>query len=128
MITGINELKTLTKHISCKCKCKFDGRKCNSNQKWNNNNCRCECKNQKKIRVQENNYIWNPATCSCKNDKYLASIIDDSMITSNEVIGETKIIPANFNEKKMACKTNKFYNLLAFFILITIALLIVVSI
>ena len=26
MITGINESKTLTKHI-CKCKCKFDGRK-----------------------------------------------------------------------------------------------------
>ena len=32
MITGINESKTLTKHISCKCKCKFDGTKCNSNQ------------------------------------------------------------------------------------------------
>ena len=30
MIIGINELKTLKKHISCKCKCKFDGRKCNS--------------------------------------------------------------------------------------------------
>ena len=37
MITGINKLKTLTKHISCKCKCTFDGRKCNSNQKRNNN-------------------------------------------------------------------------------------------
>ena len=32
MITGINELKLLTKHISCKCKCKFDEKKCNSNQ------------------------------------------------------------------------------------------------
>ena len=32
IITGINELKTLTKHILCKCKCRFDGRKCNSNQ------------------------------------------------------------------------------------------------
>ena len=32
MITGINESKTLTKHILCKCKCKFDGRKCNSDQ------------------------------------------------------------------------------------------------
>ena len=32
MITGINELKILTKHISCQCKCKFDGRKCNSDQ------------------------------------------------------------------------------------------------
>ena len=31
MITGINESKTLTKHIPCVCKCKFDGKKCNSN-------------------------------------------------------------------------------------------------
>ena len=43
MITGINEPKTLTKHISCKCKCKLDGTKCNTNQWWNNNKCRCEC-------------------------------------------------------------------------------------
>ena len=27
-----NESKILTKHISCKCKCKFDGKKCNSGQ------------------------------------------------------------------------------------------------
>ena len=33
VITGINELKTLTKHISCECKYKFDGRKCNSDRK-----------------------------------------------------------------------------------------------
>ena len=39
MITGINESKTLTKHMSCECKCKFDGRKCNSDQWWNNNKC-----------------------------------------------------------------------------------------
>ena len=32
MITGINESKILTKCISCECKCKFDGRKCNSDQ------------------------------------------------------------------------------------------------
>ena len=29
MVTGITESKALTKHVSCKCKCKFDGRKCN---------------------------------------------------------------------------------------------------
>ena len=39
MITWTNESKTLTKHISCQCKCKFDGRKYNSNQKWNNYKC-----------------------------------------------------------------------------------------
>ena len=32
MITGINESKTLTKDATCEYKCKFDGRKCNSNQ------------------------------------------------------------------------------------------------
>ena len=39
MITGKNKSKFLTKDISCKCKCKFDGRSCNSDQKWNNNKC-----------------------------------------------------------------------------------------
>ena len=39
MITGKNESKTLAKHISCKCKCKFDEKKCNSNQWWNNDGC-----------------------------------------------------------------------------------------
>ena len=34
MIAGINESKTLTKHISCKCKCKFDDRKCNYMNWW----------------------------------------------------------------------------------------------
>ena len=38
MITEINESKTLTKHISYECKCKF-GRKCNSDQWWNNDKC-----------------------------------------------------------------------------------------
>ena len=34
-MTEVNESKTLTNNISCKCKCKFDERKCNSNQWWN---------------------------------------------------------------------------------------------
>ena len=47
MITGISESKILAKHTSCQCKCKFDDRKYNLNQKWNNEKCRCECKNVK---------------------------------------------------------------------------------
>ena len=39
MITGIIESKTLTKHISCECKCGFHGIKCNSDQWWNNDKC-----------------------------------------------------------------------------------------
>ena len=58
-----NESKTLTKHISCKCKCRLDGRTCNSDQWWNNDKCRCECKKH----VCEKDYVWNPATCNCEN-------------------------------------------------------------
>ena len=51
MITGINESKTLTEHISCKCECKFDSKKCNLNQKLDNNKGWCECKNPKEHHV-----------------------------------------------------------------------------
>ena len=37
-------IKTLTRHISCECKSKFNGTKCNSNQWWSNDKCQCECK------------------------------------------------------------------------------------
>ena len=95
MITGINESKTLTKHISCECKCKFDGRNCNSDQWWNNDKCRCECK---KRHVCEKDYVWNPATCNCENGKYLASIMDDSAIMCDE-IKESYDEETHFNEK-----------------------------
>ena len=42
MVTGINKSITLTKHISCKRKCKSNGRKCNSTQKWDNENINFE--------------------------------------------------------------------------------------
>ena len=138
MITIINELKALTKHITCKCKCKFGEKKCISDQWWNNDKCQCECK---KRHVCENDYVWNPSTCSCENGKYLASIMDDAVITCDEIIKsydedadaeaksykETKTILTNFNENKATCKTQNFYILLAF-LLIAIALLIAVSI
>ena len=49
MITIINQSKALIKHMSCKCKCKFDDRKCNLTHQWNNDKCRYECKIWKKI-------------------------------------------------------------------------------
>ena len=127
IITGINEWKTL-KHISCGCKYRFDERKCNSDQWWNNNECRFE---YKKRHVCEKKYVWKPSTYSCENGKYLASIVDNSAIMCDEMIelynDETKKIPTNFNKEKTTCKMQNFYILLAFF-LITITLLIGVSI
>ena len=63
MITGIDNLKKLTKHVLCKCNCKLNSTKCGSNQKWNNYKIQCECKKH----IREKGYIWNPATCSSKN-------------------------------------------------------------
>ena len=39
-------------------------------------------------------------TCNCEISKYLSSIIDDSVITSDKIIEETKTVPKNVNEKK----------------------------
>ena len=37
------------------------------------------------------NYVWNPATCG----KHLASIIDDPVITCDEIIVTTRAVPLN---------------------------------
>ena len=93
MITGINESKISTKLVLCRCKCKLDGRKCSSNQTWNNNSVGVSVKIMKiitinKARTEHNqkDYIWNLATCSCKNCKYLANVIDESVIMCDEII------------------------------------------
>ena len=44
-IKEINESRTLAKYISCECRCEFDGRKCNSRQKWNIDECHSAHKN-----------------------------------------------------------------------------------
>ena len=49
-ITNKNRDKTITKHISCGFKYKFNSRICNSNQKWNNKTCQCELKNFRKCK------------------------------------------------------------------------------
>ena len=55
------------------------------------------------MHVCEKDYIWNPATCGCENGKYLASIMDDSAITCDEII-ESYDEETNFTEKKQPVK------------------------
>ena len=85
----------------------------------------------KNICMWKKYYLRNPPKCICENGKYLASIRDDSTIICAEVIKsyeeEIKTIPTNFNEKKVTCKAQNFYILLAF-LLITITLSIAVPI
>ena len=116
-----------------KCKCKFNGRKCNSYQKWSNDKRWCECIKH----ISEKDYIWNSATCSCQNGKYLGIIFDDSVITCDKNIDtyteaksceeETKTVKANFNESKLTCTMQSFY-VLSILLWTNIALLIAVSI
>ena len=47
IITEKNNWKKSAKHISCECQCKFNGKKCNSKQNWNNGKCWCESRNLK---------------------------------------------------------------------------------
>ena len=61
----------------------------------------------------------------------MENIMDDSTIICDQVIDpfneEVKTIPTNFNEKKVTCKTQNFYSLLAF-LLVTIALTLVFTV
>ena len=107
-------MKTLTKHISCECKCKLDGTNCNSNQWWNNNKCRRKCKEH---HICEKEYAHNPSICENISD-IMDKIICDEIIDVKET---------NFYEKNITCKTQSFY-ILRTFLLITIILLIAVSI
>ena len=123
MITGINQSKAITKHISYECKCRFHGKKFNQDQWWNNNTYRRQCK---KHHPCEKDYIWNPPTYSCENGKFLASIMNDSAITCDNIRESCKK-ETNFNEKKATSNMQNFYILLAF-LLNTVALLRPVSI
>ena len=76
-------------HISSKCKCKFDGRKCTLNQKWNSDKGRCDFKNLKEYRVCGKVYFWNPTIWSSENSGYAGSV-DDSVFTWDKIIDETK--------------------------------------
>ena len=125
MIIGINEPRTLTKHILCKFKCNFDSRKCNSNQMWNYNKFLCECKNLRKHYAWEKDYILNSISCTCENNKCLGSIIKNSMIIRDKIIKLTNPAPLKTIPIKSISKTFIFST---YFLLVTIARLIAVSI
>ena len=50
----------------------------------------------------------NPSRCSRENGKYLASIIDDSVIMCDEIIEKIKTATPNYNEKKQPVKRKNF--------------------
>ena len=96
MIKGINKSKTIVKHISCGCRCEYDGRKCSLKQKQNNDKCQSECIKPIKNRAPENDYAPNPSICACQCDKdceikeyvkyytRMKHLIDDLVVTCDE--------------------------------------------
>ena len=40
---NINEIRHVSWHKTCTCKCRLDSGVCNNNQLWNNDKYRCEC-------------------------------------------------------------------------------------
>ena len=87
-------------------------KKCNSDQWWNTHKYRCECK--KRYVCEKNFFFQNSSTCGCENEKYLASIMDNSIIMCDEV-KESYGEETNFNEKKATYKMQNFYILHVFY-------------
>ena len=95
MTAIINESKKLTKHISCECICRSNGRKWNSNQKWNYDKCQYELRNQKKNDACGKDYVFEIYFI-----KYIRRFIDDSAVKLDETIDTKKYIPTNFDERR----------------------------
>ena len=85
-----DRIKTLSKHVSCGCKCKFDSKKCNFNQKWKSSKCRCDCKSSIKYHVWKEDYGRNRSMCNCEIVEYLKYYTfmksNDLVITYDETI------------------------------------------
>ena len=77
MIIGKDESKTLTKHISISRK--FNGRKCNSNEKWDNDKCGCDCENP--IKNMDAKKVIFEILVNSEIDHYSKNIISDLVVT-----------------------------------------------
>ena len=108
--TEINESGTETKHITSKSEYMFDSKKKNVTRikSWITMCVVVSVKIQTNMCIQKT-YIWNPAICSCENEKYVGSIIDNSVITGDEIIKENK------KRKTVLTKCNKSLHFISFF-------------
>ena len=60
--------------------------------------------------VCEKDYIWNRATCICQSGKYLANIIDDSVITCDKIINAPDSVSTNMPTNVMSSASINFHN------------------
>ena len=70
----------------CDYKCKYDGRKCNSNQKGNNNKCPCGVRIQRKIVYAEHILIGILTCAFAFNSTYTKNLTNDSIVTFDGIV------------------------------------------
>ena len=70
-------------------------------------NVQCECKNLKEHHACKKIYS---TTCSCKNGKYLASFIDDSVITCDKIVNDADTVSTNGSENAMNTVLKKIHD------------------
>ena len=125
-IAGINESKSAVKHVSCNCKCRFNGIKYNSEQKWNYEQCQCECKKtSKNIYMREIMYrILAYVLAGDKKlemDQYLNYCICTKQVVENLIITcEDQML----NATNKTCSTKSLYFLLCLLLLFPIVIIV----
>lgn len=67
-----------------------------------------QMKKLRKHHVSRKDYIWNLSAYTSENIKYLESIIDDAVVTCDEIIEVTKSIPTNLKEKMVTREIENF--------------------
>lgn len=81
--SGRTNQKALIKHVLCECRCKVDGKKCKSKQKWNNNKYQCESKNS-----NISTYAWKSSMCACEWDENceISKYLKDYTCTKRDIV------------------------------------------
>ena len=49
---GLNEIRNVLWHESCKCMCKLNSSVCHSKQIWNSDTCRCNCNEDFRVHLE----------------------------------------------------------------------------
>ena len=122
LVSRTNETKYIEWYQTCKCKCRLDGRVCNSEQRWNDCKCRCECKELIDKCVCDKGSIWNPSNCECECDKlcdvrkYLdyenckcrKKLVDKLVDECTENVEEVKLAKITSTENENVCKCSSY--------------------
>ena len=70
----------------------------------------CECRKPKDHNACKKGYICNSGTCTCENVEYLATTIEDSVNTCDEIINDTNRVSTIVPKNVTSTFSTNFYN------------------